>query len=345
MTTTGTSMELTDRLDRLVEAVRQLDGAVESLILNETAVLDGLAQMLGAVHQLQTRNDETLKKFGDQIHEFGLNLAAQLGARNASRPIIVEAGEERSQSPETGLLRHLYSFLHEPVAVDIGAHHGEIAEHLLDAGYSVIAFEPFPASFAKLEANLRTQSNFLAYPWAIGEADRTGRLHLAVDAGGRGGDVSLFHTLVPHATDDNLRFAETLEVPVHSLGRLVSDGTIPERIGLLKIDTEGSDLEVMRGLGSLRAAAVMAEFWDAEHDFARSGRGRLADLVSEMRSRGYRWYLVIYHVDHQHVISYYQNRSDTVPHSWGNVVFFESQSLLHEALSWVSDVLPPTRFR
>jgi FkbM family methyltransferase len=345
MTTTGTNMEVTDRLDRLADAVRQLDGAVESLILNETAVLDGLAQMLGAVHQLQTRNDETLKKFGDQIHQFGLDLAAQLGARNLKRPIVVEAGKDQSQSPETGLLRHLYSFLPEPVAVDVGAHHGEIAEHLLDAGYSVIAFEPFPASFARLESKLQRQSSFRAYPWAIGQADESGHLHLAVDAGGRGGDVSLFHTLVPHSADEKLRFSESIDVPVHSLGGLVSDGTIPERIGLLKIDTEGSDLEVIRGMGSLRAAAVMAEFWDAEHEFARSGRGRLADLVSEMRNRGYRWYLVVYHVDHQHVISYYQNRSDTVPYSWGNVVFFESQGLQHEGLSWINDVLPPTRFR
>ncbi len=345
MTTTGESMELTDRLDRLVDAVRQMDGAVESLILNETAVLDGLAQMLGAVHQLQNRNEETLKKFSDQIHQFGLDLAAQTGARSPRRPIVVAASEFHAQNPEIGLLRYLYSFFPEPVAVDVGAHVGEIAEQLLDVGYSVIAFEPFPASFAKLEAKLREHANFRAHPWAVGEADQAGHLHLASDAGGRGGDVSLFHTLVPHSADANLRFAESVAVPVRSLGSLVSAGTIPERIGLLKIDTEGSDLDVIRGMGSLRAAAVMAEFWDAEHEFARSGRGRLADLVSEMRARGYRWHLVIYHVDQQNLISYYQNRSDTIPHSWGNVVFFEHQGLLQEALAWVDDVLPATRFR
>jgi FkbM family methyltransferase len=345
MTTTGESMELTERLDRLVDAVRQMDGAVESLILNETAVLDGLAQMLGAVHQLQNRNEETLKKLSDQIHQFGLDLAAQMGARNPRQPIVVAASEYQAQNPETGLLRHLYSFLPEPVAVDVGAHHGEIARHLLDAGYSVVAFEPFPASFAELESELLQHPNLRAHPWAVGEVDRTGNLHLASDAGDRGGDVSLFHTLAPHSADANLRFAESVSVPVRSLGSLVNAGVIPGRIGLLKIDTEGSDLDVIRGMGSLRAAAVMAEFWDAEHEFARSGRGRLADLVSEMRTRGYRWHLVIYHIDHKNVISYYQNRSDTIPHSWGNVVFFEHQGLLQEALAWVNDVLPPTRFR
>jgi len=345
MTTTGESMEQMEKLDRLVDAVRQLDGAVESLILNETAVLDGLAQMLGAVHQLQTRNEETLKKFSDQIQQFGLDIAARLGERNPRRPILVAAGEQQAQNAEAGLLQHLFAYLGEPTAIDVGAHNGETAEELLGAGYSVVAFEPFPGSFAQIESKAAKNAQLRAYPWAIGAEDGKGKLYVAADVAGRGGDVSLFHTLAPHSTAANLDFGESVEVPVRSLGSLVSAGVIPERVGLLKIDTEGSDLEVMRGLGALRASAVMAEFWDAEHEFGKSGRGRLSDLVDEMRKRGYRWHLVIYHVDHNATVSYYQNRSDTIPKSWGNVLFFESQQLLQEALGWVADVLPPTRFR
>lgn len=345
MTTTGESMEQMEKLDRLVDAVRQLDGAVESLILNETAVLDGLAQMLGAVHQLQTRNEDTLKKFSDQIQQFGLDLAARMGERNQKRAILVSGGEHQAQDAESGLLRHLYAYLPDPTALDVGAHNGETAAELLDAGYSVIAFEPFPGSFAQIEGRMREGLPLRAYPWAIGGEDGTGQLHVAADVASRGGDVSLFHTLVPHSTAANLHFEESVPVPVRSLGSLVSEGVIPERVGLLKIDTEGSDLEVMRGLGSLHASAVMAEFWDAEHEFGKSGRGRLGDLVAEMRSRGYRWHLVIYHGDNNTVVSYYQNRTDTIPKSWGNVLFFENQALLQEALGWVADVLPPTRFR
>lgn len=345
MTTTGESMEQMEKLDRLVDSVRQLDGAVESLILNETAVLDGLAQMLGAVHQLQCRNEETLKKFGDQIHQFGLDIAAQLGERNPRRAILAAAGAEQAQKAESGLLQHLFAYLAEPTAIDVGAHNGETAEELLDAGYSVIAFEPFPGSFAQIESKAAKNTQLRAYPWAVGKEDGAGKLFVAADVAGRGGDVSLFHTLAPHSAEANLRFEQSVSVNVRSLGSLVSAGVIPERVGLLKIDTEGSDLEVMRGLGGLHASVVMAEFWDAEHEFGKSGRGRLSDLVDEMRKRGYRWHLVIYHVDHNATVSYYQNRSDTIPKSWGNVLFFENQQLLQEALGWVADVLPPTRFR
>lgn len=345
MTTTGESMEQSERLDHLTDAVRQLDGAVESLILNETAVLDGLAQMLAAVHQMQARSEENLKKLGDQVHQFGLDMTALLGARNPRNPIVMPLSEEQAQNPEAGLLQYLYAFLPEPTALDIGAHNGETAERLLEAGYSVVAFEPFPASVAQIESRIRPGVNLRVFPWAIGAEDGKRTLYVASDISERGGDASLFHTLTPHSTDPNLRFDQSAPVTVRSLSSLVASGEIPGSVGLLKIDTEGCDLDVMRGMDNLQASVVMAEFWDARHEFGKSGRGRLEDLVAEMKRRGYRWHLVIYHLDQKSLISWYQNRSDTIPGSWGNAIFFQEQRLLQEALRWVEDVLPPTRFR
>jgi FkbM family methyltransferase len=335
-----------EQLDRLTETVRQLDGAVESLILNETAVLEGLAQMLSAVHQMQARSEDNQKKQSEQIHEFGLLIASHFGTRDPQKPIVIAASKFAAENPEVGLLQHLYSFLPETTAIDIGAHVGETSERLLESGYSVIAFEPFPQSFAQIEGKRKGGGSLRAFPWAIGPADGTMDLHIAADVSGKNqSDPSLFHTLSPHSVGHDFRFDETLQVPVRSLGSLVQSGEIPPRVGLLKIDTEGFDLEVMHGMGDLRASLVMAEFWDAQHEFGKSGRGRLADLIAEMKKQGYAWHLVIYHVDSKATISYYHNRRDTVPDSWGNVIFFEEQRLFVEALRWVEDVLPPTLFR
>jgi FkbM family methyltransferase len=338
--------EPSEQLARLTKSVRELDGAVESLILNETAVLEGLAQMLNAVHQMQTRNEESQKKHSEQIHQFGLLIASHFGTRNPHQPIVVNASSFDSENPEIGLLQHLYSNLSDTTAIDIGAHVGETAEHLLASGYSVIAFEPFPQSFAEIERKSGPGTGLRAYPWAIGSEDCTMDLHIASDVSGKPeSDSSLYHTLVPHSADQNLRFSETVPVTVRTLGSLVESGDIPQRAGLLKIDTEGFDLDVMRGMGEFRASVIMAEFWDAQHEFGKSGKGRLDDLVTEMKKRGYAWHLVIYHVDYKSVISYYHNRRDTVPDSWGNVIFFEEQRLLAESLRWVESVLPPTLFR
>jgi FkbM family methyltransferase len=338
--------EQTEQLSQLTEAVRELDGSIESLIINETAVLEGLAQMLNAVHQMQTRSEESQKKLSDQIHQFGLLIASQVGAKSPQQPIVIAASQSDSQNPETGLLRHLYSYLSNRTAIDVGAHVGEITEHLLASGYSVIAFEPFPASFAEIERKAGPDSGLSVWPFAVGSEDGRMDLHLATDVSGKGSsDPSLFHTLVPHSADQHLRFTESIPVTVRSLGSLAQSGEIPERVGLLKIDTEGFDLDVIRGMGELRASVVMVEFWDAQHEFGQSGRGRLDDLVTEMKKRGYTWYVVIYHVSNKSVVSYYHNRCDTVPGSWGNVLFFEDQQLFAESLRWADEVIPRTVFR
>ena len=343
---TEVANDSTEQLDRLTHAVRELDGAVESLILNETAVLEGLAQMLNVIHQMQTRSEESQQKHSEQIHQFGLQIASHFETRNAHAPIVISAGTFDSESPEIALLQHLYAFLPDSTAIDVGAHLGETTEHLLASGYKVIAFEPFPASFSEIERKSREGENLKAFPWAIGPEDGKMELHVASNRSSeRKSDVSLFHTLVPRASDEDLDFSDTIPVQVRSLGSLALSGEIPGRVGLLKIDTEGFDLEVMRGIGELRASAVMVEFWDAEHEFGKSGRGRLDDLATEMKRRGYGWYLVIYHLDAKSLISYYHNRSDTVPGSWGNAIFFEDQQIFAESLRWVEHMLPPTLFR
>jgi FkbM family methyltransferase len=338
--------DIAEQLDQLKNAVRELDGAVESLILNETAVLEGLAQMLSVIHQMQGRSEESQQKHSEQIRQFGLLIASQFESRSAHKPIVVSAaGKLDAANPETALLRYLYSFLPDSTAIDIGAHVGETTEHLLASGYSVIAFEPFPASFAEIERQSKESDHLRAYPWAIGSEDGKTHLHIASSRSGeRKSDVSLFHTLAPHAADEDLDFSKTIPVEVRSIGSLVQSGEIPKRVGLLKIDTEGCDLDVIRGIGELRASVVMTEFWDTEHEFGKSGRGKLADLVTEMKKRGYEWYIVIYHLNDKPA-SYYHNRPDTVPGSWGNVIFFEDQRTFVECLSWAENLLPPTLFR
>lgn len=334
------------QFDHVTEALRHLDGAVESLILNDTALLEGLAQMLSAIHQIQAKNEENQKRLIEQFQEFSLLAASQFGTRNPQKPIVLAKSDFDATNPETGLLQNLYSFLSDHYAVDVGAHVGETTARLLESGYTVFAFEPFPASFAQLQRDVGGNPNLRAFPWAIGSANGKMDLQVAADVSGKDqSDPSLFHTLIPHSMGHDFRFVESLPVEVRSLDDLVQSEVIPASVGLLKIDTEGYDLEVVRGMGNLRAQVVMAEFWDAEHEFGKSGRGRLEELVAEMKRRGYAWQLVIYHIDSRSVISYYHNRRDTVPGSWGNVLFFEEQQLFIEALRWIGEVLPQTLFR
>ena len=96
---------------------------------------------------------------------------------------------------------------------------------------------------------------------------------------------------------------------------------IPRDVGLLKIDTEGYDLEVIRGMDDLRPHVLVSEYWAADFVFGQSGTlNRLDEMVKEARERGYRWFIVLYRHAGSERVSFYCNYDKSVSNSWGNVV-------------------------
>ncbi len=192
----------------------------------------------------------------------------------------------------------------------------------------------------------KASQKFHPFNLALGAVDRTMDLHVASDLSGLSKwDPTLFHSLIERPMLQDLQFTKTVPVEVRSLESLRQNGAIPPTAGVLKIDTEGFDLEVIRGMGEGNFSAVMAEFWDPAHPFGGQATGGLEGLVREMKGRGYASHIVIYHLDEDSTISYYCNRSETVPNSWGNVIFFRDHALFAKALRWCEEVLVATLHR
>jgi hypothetical protein len=142
---------------------------------------------------------------------------------------------------------------------------------------------------------------------------------------------------------DDLVFVDSISVQVRSLASLHDASELPADIGLVKIDTEGYDLQVLRGMGDYRYPVVITEFWDPHIPFGRSATyNRLEDLVEEMKQRDYHWYLTIYRVWGTEGISFYCNHPNSVENSWGNVFFFQDYDVFSQALKWCSTVLAIT---
>jgi FkbM family methyltransferase len=336
------------------QALYELESILHSLVANDTTILDALAQMLNAMQQMQARSEENQTKLGAEVRELiaevrNLNLELIEGKERTTgpqKPVVVTEDEFAEQNPELGLLEYLYSFLTNTNAIDVGANVGRVSERLLKCGYTVYAFEPYDPSFRTLRDRLKTSQNFHASDFALGAVDGTMNLHLASDLSGvNKWDPSLFHSLTERPLLQDLQFTQTVPVQVRSLESLRRNGEIPDEAGLLKIDTEGFDLEVLRGIGDGRYSIVMSEFWDSAHPFGRLGTSSLEDLVREMKGRGYNWHIVIYHLDESSTISYYTNRAQTVPNSWGNVVFFLDHAIFAKALRWCEEVLTATLYR
>jgi FkbM family methyltransferase len=242
---------------------------------------------------------------------------------------------------------YLYSYLPHHRAIDIGANRGDVSSRLIDAGYEVYAFEPFPPVLEKLATRLGDNPHFYLFPFAIGSANETRDLHIATDQTEDKiyDDSTFYSSLTKHSLSEGLVFTEAIAVTVKTLSSLHKIENLPTDVGLVKIDTEGFDLEVIKGMRDFIYPVVVAEFWDTNFPFGQSGAmNHLKDMVKAMRERNYRWHIVIYRILGSHDISYYCNSAYSLDNSWGNVFFFQDYEVFSEALKWCSAVMPATYF-
>jgi FkbM family methyltransferase len=254
-------------------------------------------------------------------------------------------GGQGSLAPEIGLMAYLYSYLPNRTAVDVGANVGKVARGLLDAGYEVYAFEPYPPVFQALSERLGAEPGFHGFPVALGPADDTRPLYVASDTSATNlyGDPTLYSSLIRHAMPEDLAFTDAVPVTVRSLESVHASGDIPASVGLVKIDTEGFDLAVIRGMGAHQYDVVVAEYWDPGIPFAATGAmNRLDELVAEMRRRGYHWNVIFHTTWGDEDVGFYCNYSHSLTRAWGNVFFFRDHQLFTHALVWCAAVLPGT---
>lgn len=326
-----------DRVLFYLEAIKN----DQTVLLTQQADLRGQLDILNAqVHDLARE----AKRIEQDHHTEVVGL---LGTSNEAYSYPADMESYRRGNPEISLLQYLRAFLPSPNAVDIGANVGEVSAMLLSAGFRVFAFEPMPETYERLRERFEdVPTGFKSFPVAVGAADGTTsfysvnivdqKLSQSMDA-----DLSVYGTTVQHSVPDGMEYSEPIDVKVRSLKSLHSSGELPPDISILKIDTEGGDLEVIRGMGTAKYSIIVSEFWDAAHYFSNGEFGLLSDTVAQLRARGYNWHIVVYR---PHGVGYqeprfYCNLDQSVRGSWGNAIFFRDYDVFKEALKWCSSML------
>jgi FkbM family methyltransferase len=300
-----------------------------------------------AIDELKPAIDEASAAIEDANASFTARIDDNLAACRAGQWART-TGDERTD-PEVCLLEYLAPFVRNRVAIDIGANEGLLSLRLARAGYRVTAFEPNPALSQTLETRSAEAPGFTLRREAIGAADGQMELNLVEDRSGSDkyrGRLSLYSSLTTHSLTDDLAFSGGVSVPVRSIDSLRKAREIPSTVGVLKIDTEGYDLEVVRGMGTLKSHIVVAEFWDKEMAFGRGGLlYHLPDLVDAMQARGYYHYIILHRdAEGSENVSFYTNQPESVAGSWGNAMFFGSYELFEKAVGWCSSRFPRTVF-
>ena len=177
-------------------------------------------------------------------------------------------------------LSRLLTTLDINCVLDVGSHHGEFAKQLRDIGYTkrIISFEPVTANYEILERQKANDSEWLCYRMALGA--KKGTMPIRVFSG------TTFNSFLEPTKYGRDRFPEKMHIertePVvierldNILDKLI-EGIRDPKI-FLKVDTQGYDLEVVRGLGTStrRISALQIEmtlkplYEDATNSFFES---------------------------------------------------------------------------
>ncbi|HZQ48291.1 MAG TPA: FkbM family methyltransferase [Verrucomicrobiae bacterium] len=188
------------------------------------------------------------------------------------------------EKSEAAFIKRRLQHVIDAVVIDVGAN---IGLHSLQAARlasvrQVFAFEPAHTTFAMLERNI-TRNGFAekihAYPLAVSKQPGRAEFHFCAD------DAYSSLTL-----DGRRPVQQTYEVAVVNLDGWSKEVAL-DRVDFVKIDVEGSELDVIQGaeqmLARHRPELMVEVFQGSRHHFSA------VDLIERIRSLGYDAYVLI----------------------------------------------------
>ena len=144
-------------------------------------------------------------------------------------------------------LAAVFAHLRINCVIDVGAHVGEYGRKLRKYGYGgrIVSFEPVAENFERLRE--ARDGNWHAHDLALGSRNDTSEIHVSRD--------TALSSFLPPAEPFNARWRAVLEieqretVEVRTLDSVFDDAVqgLAEPRVFLKLDTQGWDLEVLRG--------------------------------------------------------------------------------------------------
>jgi FkbM family methyltransferase len=238
-----------------------------------------------------------LKRVGRSPLGWRLNFSvdAQVGTASVKIPLLLGRGYQNLHVGETWLYRAFAKVLagRDGAFVDVGINLGQtlIKVKLIDRNRAYYGFEPNPqcAQYVSELISINRFADCTVVP--VGLSDRAGVVTLwakadAVDPSGS--LVQGFRSVE--------RYSRRQHVPVFSGDELLRD---VERIALVKIDVEGGEVEVIRGLVETVRRCMPIVFcevlpvFDENTDNGMFRKGRQEQFVATLQGLGYRMFRML----------------------------------------------------
>jgi len=185
------------------------------------------------------------------------------------------------------MLRDVLNTLSIDCVIDVGANRGQYGLTLRGLGYAkdIISFEPVESNLESLRKTAARNQPWRVFPYALGNTDGSAEINVTTN--------TVFSSLLTPDDESRSRFPanrtdrrETVEI--RRLENVLEEclrGIAASRL-YLKLDTQGFDLEVLRGAASVlpRVLALQTEvsfrsIYHAMHDFTES--------IAEFRACGF----------------------------------------------------------
>lgn len=219
---------------------------------------------------------------------------------------------------ETKLIDKLIADQINGVMLDVGAHFGSSARTFADRGWRVYCFEPDPANRQKLKAEFSGKKNVTIDPRAVGESCATEMPFFASD------ESTGISSVLPFTSGH--KPIGTVEMT--TVTEIVDEHAI-ERVDFLKIDVEGLDFNVIKGVpwGRIEPLIIECEFGTADEAIAGYAWKDIADFLV---AKGYTVFVSEWHPQLRFGIRhdwfglkrYPCKRSDA--DAWGNLLAFKN---------------------
>lgn len=129
---------------------------------------------------------------------------------------------------------------------DVGAHHGDYTNLFVETDASIYCFEPNPSSFNYVQKRFHTQKNVNLFNMGLSSKGGESQIFDYKNLEGSY-HASMYKEVFTHLHNS---MPVSAEIRVETVDHFSQENGI-ERINLLKIDTEGHELEVLKGAQSL----------------------------------------------------------------------------------------------
>jgi FkbM family methyltransferase len=183
------------------------------------------------------------------------------------RALRASLSPDRSQGGEVTLLRQLVNdFECQKFLVEAGSHDGVTISNsfpFIVAGWRGILIEPAPAVFKKLKENNGQRENVTCLQVAC--CDKTGEADLYL---GSDGEEEFLSSLCQTENEwfKQARGLQTVKVKTETLSNILREQQAPRYPGMLLVDCEGMDYEVLLGLdfSQFRPTIITTEEYEWE---------------------------------------------------------------------------------